>query len=236
MPTQLGGGAAPPQIPDEEDAKCRRGWSRPHGRSCGEILADGGNAFDAAIAGVCMSFVAEAVFASPGGGGFLMARDAGRRRAKLFDFRGDAAQAAAPRPTSRSSRSVPISEPRPKSSISASVPARRRAWRKACSPCTKPTRASHETSRRTGRARGQAGLSPHALPGLSLHRDRADPEGEPRVRAIFAPGGELLKGRDVPERRPCRNSRMASRDGARLFTDGDIGQAIAAQSVTGAVI
>ena len=26
-----------------------------------EILADGGNAFDAAIAGVCMAFVAEAV-------------------------------------------------------------------------------------------------------------------------------------------------------------------------------
>ena len=51
-----------------------------------EILADGGNAFDAAIAGVCMSFVAEAVFASPGGGGFLMARQAGSNAVKLFDF------------------------------------------------------------------------------------------------------------------------------------------------------
>jgi gamma-glutamyltranspeptidase/glutathione hydrolase len=51
-----------------------------------EILADGGNAFDAAIAGVCMAFVAEAVFASPGGGGFLMARQAGRDTVKLFDF------------------------------------------------------------------------------------------------------------------------------------------------------
>ena len=51
-----------------------------------EILADGGNAFDAAIAGVCMSFVAEAVFASPGGGGFLMARQAGSNAIKLFDF------------------------------------------------------------------------------------------------------------------------------------------------------
>ena len=51
-----------------------------------EILADGGNAFDAAIAGVCMSFVAEAVFASPGGGGFLMARQAGSDAIRLFDF------------------------------------------------------------------------------------------------------------------------------------------------------
>ena len=55
-----------------------------------EILADGGNAFDAAIAGVCMSFVAEAVFASPGGGGFLMARRADANAVKLFDFFVDA--------------------------------------------------------------------------------------------------------------------------------------------------
>ena len=51
-----------------------------------EILADGGNAFDAAIAGTCMAFVAEAVFASPGGGGFLMARRADANAVKLFDF------------------------------------------------------------------------------------------------------------------------------------------------------
>ena len=55
-------------------------------QAAAEILADGGSAFDAAIAGVCMSFAAEAVFASPGGGGFLMARQAGRRDAALFDF------------------------------------------------------------------------------------------------------------------------------------------------------
>ena len=42
-----------------------------------EILQDGGNAFDACVAGLFMTFVAEAVFASPGGGGFLMARRAG---------------------------------------------------------------------------------------------------------------------------------------------------------------
>ena len=46
-------------------------------QAAAEILQDGGNAFDAALAGVFMTFVAEAVFASPGGGGFLMARRAG---------------------------------------------------------------------------------------------------------------------------------------------------------------
>src|SRR4029077_7945556 len=51
-----------------------------------EILQDGGNAFDAALAGVFMTFVAEAVFSSPGGGGFLMARPAGSDTSRLFDF------------------------------------------------------------------------------------------------------------------------------------------------------
>jgi gamma-glutamyltranspeptidase/glutathione hydrolase len=45
-------------------------------RAAAEILQDGGNAFDAALAGIFMTFVAEAVFASPGGGGFFMARRA----------------------------------------------------------------------------------------------------------------------------------------------------------------
>ena len=49
-----------------------------------EILEDGGNAFDACLAGMAMAFVAEAVFASPGGGGFLMARDARGRPASTI--------------------------------------------------------------------------------------------------------------------------------------------------------
>ena len=55
-------------------------------RAAAEILEDGGNAFDAALAGVFMTFVAEAVFSSPGGGGFLMARREGADSVKLFDF------------------------------------------------------------------------------------------------------------------------------------------------------
>ena len=36
--------------------------------AAGEILADGGNAFDAALAGLAMACVPEVVFASIGGG------------------------------------------------------------------------------------------------------------------------------------------------------------------------
>ena len=49
-----------------------------------EILADGGNAFDAAIAALWAACIAEPVLASPGGGGFMMALHQGR--AHLFDF------------------------------------------------------------------------------------------------------------------------------------------------------
>ena len=55
-------------------------------KAAAEILQDGGNAFDACVAGLFMTFVAEAVFASPGGGGFLMARREGSDAVSLFDF------------------------------------------------------------------------------------------------------------------------------------------------------
>ncbi len=50
-----------------------------------EILRDGGNAFDAALAAVCAACVAEPVLASLGGGGFLMAQPAGGAPV-LYDF------------------------------------------------------------------------------------------------------------------------------------------------------
>jgi gamma-glutamyltranspeptidase / glutathione hydrolase len=49
------------------------------------VLRDGGNAFDAALAGLCMACVSEPVLASLGGGGFLMARPAGGEPV-LYDF------------------------------------------------------------------------------------------------------------------------------------------------------
>ena len=50
-----------------------------------EILEDGGNAFDAALAGLCAATVAEPVLCSLGGGGFLMARPA-QGAPCLYDF------------------------------------------------------------------------------------------------------------------------------------------------------
>lgn len=54
-----------------------------------EMLADGGNAFDAVLAAMVMACVAEPVLASVGGGGFLLARPVAGRNAgrdSVFDF------------------------------------------------------------------------------------------------------------------------------------------------------
>ncbi len=50
------------------------------------ILHEGGNAFDAVIAGAMAACVAEPVLASPGGGGFLMALPARSDAPVLYDF------------------------------------------------------------------------------------------------------------------------------------------------------
>jgi gamma-glutamyltranspeptidase/glutathione hydrolase len=50
-----------------------------------EILADGGNAFDAVVAALAASFVVEPALSSPGGGGFLMAHPVGAEP-RVLDF------------------------------------------------------------------------------------------------------------------------------------------------------
>ena len=50
-----------------------------------EVLRAGGNAYDAVIAALATSFVAEPVLSSPGGGGFLLAAPAGERP-RVYDF------------------------------------------------------------------------------------------------------------------------------------------------------
>ena len=49
------------------------------------ILAKGGNAYDAILAALFMSFVSEPLLSSPGGGGYLLAHPNGEE-AQIFDF------------------------------------------------------------------------------------------------------------------------------------------------------
>ncbi|MEM7621026.1 MAG: gamma-glutamyltransferase [Pseudomonadota bacterium] len=55
-------------------------------QAAADILSAGGNAFDAAVAAMAAACVCEPVLASLGGGGFLMAHQAGTGETELYDF------------------------------------------------------------------------------------------------------------------------------------------------------
>lgn len=197
-----------------------------------EILADGGNAFDAAIAGVCMSFVAEAVFASPGGGGFLMARQAGRFDAKLFDFFVET-------PKKRQPDNDVSFFP-----IQADFGPARQEFHIGLGASAAPGMAQglfamHEAYARLPMKRLVEPAVRAARQGFPLSTFQAylftviapilkESEG---ARAIFAPGGKLLEAGDTFHNDGLGETlEWLAEDGARLFVDGDVGQAIVAQS------
>jgi gamma-glutamyltranspeptidase / glutathione hydrolase len=197
-----------------------------------EILEDGGNAFDAALAGVFMTFVAEAVFSSPGGGGFLMARQAERDSVALFDF---FAETPRKRRNASEVEFFPIHAdfgPAKQefhiglgSSATPGVVPGLFALHEAL--CKLPMKRLVEPAVRAARAGFplsdfQAYLFTVIAPILTAS------EG---VAKIFAPDGKLLKADET-----FRNEALAetlqwlAEDGARLFLDGDVGQAMVAQS------
>jgi gamma-glutamyltranspeptidase / glutathione hydrolase len=197
-----------------------------------EILEDGGNAFDAALAGVLMTFVAEAVFAAPGGGGFLMARRAGSDTCALFDFFVE---------TPRRRRAANEVEFFPihadfgpakqefhiglgSSATPGAVPGLF-AIHEALA--TLPMKRLVEPAVRAARAGFpltdfQAYLFTVIAPILTASES---------VARIFAPGGKLMTAGET-----FRNPGLAdclewlAQDGARLFIDGDVGKAIVAES------
>jgi len=197
-----------------------------------EILRDGGNAFDAAIAGVFMTFVAEAVFSSPGGGGFLMARRAESNAVKLFDF---FVETPLKRRPANEVEFFPIHAD--------------------FGPAKQEFHIGLGSSAAPGMAQGLFAMH-EALGRLPMKRliepaVRAARQGFPLtpfqaylftviapiltasegVARIFAPGGKPMEAGET-----FRNEGLAetlewlAEDGARLFVAGDVGKAILAQS------
>jgi gamma-glutamyltranspeptidase/glutathione hydrolase len=201
-------------------------------RAAAEILEDGGNAFDAGLAGIFTAFVAEAVFASPGGGGFLMARRAGRNDANLLDF---FAETPLRRRAASEVEFFPIHAdfgPAKQefhiglgSSATPGVVPGLFAMHEAL--CRLPMKRLVEPAVRAARAgfpltEFQAYLFTVIAPILTA---------SPGVAKIFAPDGKPMKAGTT-----FRNEELAetlawlAEDGARLVIDGDVGQAIVAQS------
>jgi len=197
-----------------------------------EILQDDGNAFDAALAGTFMAFVAEAVFCAPGGGGFLMARRADSDKATLFDF---FVETPLKRRPAREVSFYPIHAdfgPAKQefhiglgsSATPGAVPGLF-ALHEAL--CTLPMQRLVEPAVRAARdgfplSTFQAYLFTVIAPILTAS------EG---VARIFAPGGKLLQaGQTFRNEGLAETLEWLAEDGARLFVDGDVGKAIAAQS------
>jgi gamma-glutamyltranspeptidase / glutathione hydrolase len=197
-----------------------------------EILQDGGNAFDAAIAGMCMAFVAEAVFAAPGGGGFLMARRAESDRVNLLDFFVETPRKRRP---AREVEFFPIHAdfgPAKQefhiglgSSATPGVAQGLFAMHEAYASL--PMKRLVEPAARAARqgfplTAFQAYLFTVIAPILTAS------EG---VARIFAPDGKLMEaGATFRNEGLAETLEWLAEDGARLFTDGDVGRAILAQS------
>jgi len=197
-----------------------------------EILEDGGNAFDAALAATFMTFVAEAVFASPGGGGFLMARQAGKDQASLFDFFVDT-------PRKRRAASDVSFFP-----IYADFGPAKQEFHIGLGSSATPGMvpglfAVHESLCRLPMKRLVEPASRAARQGFPLTEFQAylftviAPilTASPGVARIFAPDGKPMAAGQT-----FRNAELAetldwlAEDGARLFVDGDVGKAIVAES------
>jgi gamma-glutamyltranspeptidase / glutathione hydrolase len=199
-----------------------------------EIIAEGGTAFDAALAGLFMSFVAEPVFASPGGAGFLMVRAADRNALTLYDAFAD---------TPRKRR--PASEIEFYAVEADFGPAKQEFHIGAGSSATPGIVAGlfalHADRGRVPLKRLVEPAVKAAREGFRLNDFQAylftviapiltASEG---CAAIFAPGGKLLTAGET-----FRNEGLAetlawlAEDGARLFIGGDIGRAIVAQQAT----
>jgi gamma-glutamyltranspeptidase/glutathione hydrolase len=197
-----------------------------------EILEDGGNAFDAALAATFMTFIAEAVFASPGGGGFLMARQVGGDKAALFDFfvetplkrRGENDVSFFPIHADFGPAKQEFHIGLGSSATPGMVPGLfavhealcRLPMKRLVEPAVRGARAGFPLSD------FQAYLFTVIAPILTA---------SPSVARIFAPGGKLMEAGAI-----FRNEELAdtlewlAEDGARLFVDGDVGQAIVAES------
>lgn len=201
-------------------------------KAAAEILEDGGNAFDACVAGLYMSFVAEAVFAAPGGGGFLMARRTGSNKIALYDFFAETPRQRRPE---RDIEFYPIH-----ANFGPVKQEFHIGLGSSATPGIVPGLfAMHEELCRLPMQRLAEPAIRAAKQGFPLSDFQAylftviAPilTASPGVAEIFAPGGKPMQAGAT-----FRNEHLAeclawlAEDGARLFVDGDVGAAIVNQA------
>ena len=197
-----------------------------------EILREGGNAFDAAIAAMACACVPEFVFSSLGGGGFLMAFDAARRKALLYDFFAQTPRVKRPEAEIEfygiDADFGPATQEFHIGAGSSAVPG-----------LVQGLYAIHEDLGSLPMTRlvepaitaARAGVTVTELHAYLYTIVSPILTASETARAYFAPGDKLLAAGDI-----YKNAEVAdtldclAREGARLFSEGEVAQAIAAQS------
>ncbi len=197
-----------------------------------EVLRAGGNAIDAAVAGLFAACVAEPILASPGGGGFLMADDPAQGGCRLYDFFVDTPRRKRPAGDSEFFAVEvdfgPATQEFHIGLASAATPGfvpglyavHREHGRLCMADLLAP--AAHVAREGVAVNAFQAYLFSIAAP---IYTQR------PESAAIFAPGGTPLRQGET-----LRNTALAdtfdllARAGEALFRDGEIGRAMVAQS------
>lgn len=200
-----------------------------------EILSDGGNAFDAVIAGLCAACVPEVVLASPGGGGMMMAYVAERRQTLLYDFFVDTPLRKRPR-DEEDFHSITVDFGPQTQEFHIGLGA-------TATPGLVPGLfAIHQDLARLPMKRlvepgvraARHGVVQNAYQAYLFSIIPDILSGDGKAARCFAPNGEMLATGET-----LRNPYLAetwewlAEDGARLFVDGPIGQEIVRQSDEG---
>jgi gamma-glutamyltranspeptidase / glutathione hydrolase len=197
-----------------------------------EVLSAGGNAFDAAIAGLFAATVAEPVLASLGGGGFLMAQRADQKTTLLYDFFVDAPRQKLPVDgldfrnvlvdfgTQTQEFHIGVGA----SAVPGFVPG---LFAVHGDLGTLPMPELVAPAVRDARA----GVIMTDYQGYLFSIIPPILSGDPAAADIFAPAGALLSpGGSLVNSRLADTLEALGQEGERLFTDGEIGQAIVRQS------
>lgn len=197
-----------------------------------EVLRAGGNAFDAAIAGLFAACVAEPVLASPGGGGFLMAHDPQAGGDLLYDFFVDTPRAKRPAPEQHFfAVEVDFGPATQEFHIGLGA---------AATPGFVPGLFS------VHRAHGRLPMADLLAPAIAAARDGVAVNAfqaylfaiaapiytrEPQATAIFAPDGQPLREGDrLVNSALAETFHLLAREGENLFRDGAVGREMVRQS------
>jgi gamma-glutamyltranspeptidase/glutathione hydrolase len=199
------------------------------------ILSEGGNAVDACVAATLVSWVAESTLTGPGGGGYLLARNASDRTVRVFDFFVAAPGigfegAAAPMPSVDiwfdASNGIPYLVGAPSCAVPGVVAGLseghrrlgRLPWAELFSPAIELARAGVPISNEQARL--------HTLLDPIL---RLEPEG----RRLYGPSRPLGVGEEPDLSDLATALEILARDGADAFYRGELAHAMLACVRTG---